>query len=326
MTLQPESSRYPYDVIAVSSNAALNSYYVVPNWQAGAVNRAQRVYHTAGGKGINFARAFHTLGGRVLNLGILGGHSGRFIASELARENIASDVIWVDQETRRSSTIISLEAMQTTVMLDSGTRISPEDGDRLHAKVMEHVQEAPFLVLTGSLPPGLPAHFFGDIVRSAAAVPDLSICLDCSGEVLQNAARFGARVIKVNAFEYQASFPQPAGFSPSAARRDFDTLHANGLEVLIVTDGPEGAYVFSSSCPPFQVKTQVDFWVSTAGAGDTFFAGLLLSLSQGKGLEEAAAYASAAAASALQQIICGSLDLAEVDQFLSATHLHSLSV
>ena len=326
MTFHPDMSRYPYDVIAVSSNAALNSYYVVPNWQTGAVNRAQRVYHTAGGKGINFARAFHTLGGRVLNLGIVGGHAGRFIADELARENIASDFVWVDQETRRSSTIISLEAMQTTVMLDSGTRITPEDGDRLHARVAAHVQEAPFLVLTGSLPPGLPAHYFADIVRSAGAVPDLSVCLDCSGEVLQSAARIGARVIKVNAFEYQASFPQPAGFSPASARRDFDAFHANGLEVLIVTDGPEGAYVFSTCCPPFQVKTKVDVWVSTAGAGDSFLAGLLLSLSQGKGLEEASAYASAAAASALQQIVCGNLVLSEVDQFLSATHIHPLNV
>jgi 1-phosphofructokinase family hexose kinase len=326
VTFQPDMSRYPYDVIAVSSNSALDSYYVVPDWQTGAVNRAQRVYHTAGGKGINFARAFHTLGGRVLNLGIVGGHTGRFIADELARENIVNDLVWVDQETRRSSTIISIEAMQTTVMLDSGMRIAPEDGDRLHAKVMAHAQEAPFLVLTGSLPPGLPAHYFADIVRSASAVPDLSVCLDCSGDVLQSAARFGARVIKVNAIEYQASFPQPEGFNPASARRDFDTLHANGLEVLIVTDGPEGAYVFSVCSPPFKVKTQVEYLISTAGAGDTFLAGLLLSLSQGKGLEEAAAYASAAAASALQQIVCGSLALSEVDQFLSATHLHPLSV
>ena len=130
------------------------------DWQAGAVNRAERVYHTAGGKGINFARAFHNLGGRVLSLGIVGGHSGRFIAAELAREGIPHDLVWVDQETRRSSTIISIEAMKTTVMLDSGNQITLEDGDRLLENVMAHAHEAPFLVLTGSLPPGLPASYF----------------------------------------------------------------------------------------------------------------------------------------------------------------------
>ena len=96
-------------------------------------------------------------------------------------------------------------------------------------------------------------------------------------------------MIKVNAFEYQASFPQLAGFSLAGVRKDFDNFHAKGLEVLIVTDGPEGAYVFSACCPPFQVKTHVDRWVSTAGAGDTFLAGLLLSLNHGKGLEAASA-------------------------------------
>ena len=124
MTLSPQANGFLYDVIAVSSNAALDSYYVLPGWQAGAVNRAERVYHTAGGKGINFARAFHLLGGRVLSMGIVGGHSGRFIASELAREGIPNDLVWVDQETRRSSTIIAVEEMKTTIMLDSGNQIT----------------------------------------------------------------------------------------------------------------------------------------------------------------------------------------------------------
>ena len=83
------------------------------------------------------------------------------------------------------------------------------------------------MVLTGSLPPGLPSSYFADIVRSIGTSPAISVCLDCSGEVLKNAASGGARMIKVNAFEYQASFPQPAGFSLAAVRRDFDKVNGH---------------------------------------------------------------------------------------------------
>ncbi len=199
-----------------------------------------------------------------------------------------------------------------------------EDGDRLSQKVLAHIGEASYLVLTGSLSTGLPSHFYADIVRRVKPISNITICLDCNGDVLQSAAANGVKVIKVNASEYQTSFSNPGGFSLSTVPANFELLHKQGLELLIITDGPNGAYVYSTQSPPFQVKTQVNHWVSTAGAGDSFLAGLLYSLNQGKNLEEAAAYASAAATAALQQIVCGYLTLSDVDRFLDLTSLHPL--
>jgi sugar/nucleoside kinase (ribokinase family) len=54
-------------------------------------------------------------------------------------------------------------------------------------------------------------------------------------------------------------------------------------------------------------------------------AGLILSLNRGEGLERAAAYASAAAAATLQQVVCGSLDPTDVESFLNLTHIQPLT-
>jgi 6-phosphofructokinase 2 len=69
------------------------------------------------------------------------------------------------------------------------------------------------------------------------------------------------------------------------------------------------------------VTTRVDAWQSTAGAGDTFLAALLLALVRGQSLRDAACYASAAAVANLQQVGCGFFDVADVDRFLTLTEI-----
>ena len=314
----------PYDVIVVSPNSALDSYYILSCLSVSSVNRAERAIHTAGGKGNNMARAVKALGGRVLSLGILGGHSGRFIIAELEREGIPWDAVWVDHETRRSSTIVVPDRMQTTVVLDSGSPVRPEDGDLLIQKVRDRLSQAPFLVLTGSLPPGLTSNFYAQVIHCLSRTGSPAVCLDCSGEVLTLAAEAGAKIIKVNIQEYQATFGNGKAWNWKNAQSTFTRLQAHGTDLLVITAGPEGAYVFHTDGAAYRVATQVKTYVSTAGAGDSFMAGLLLALGRGDSIEQATSYGSAAAAAKLKHIICGQLDLSDMEQLLSQTYLARL--
>ena len=97
-----------------------------------------------------------------------------------------------------------------------------------------------------------------------------------------------------------------------------------GVQVIIITDGQHGAGVFSSDNPPFQVFTRVETWISSAGAGDSFMAGLIRSLCRGERLEEAARYASSVASANLQQVGCGFLEIADVERFLNQTDIRYL--
>jgi 1-phosphofructokinase family hexose kinase len=312
------------DVVIVSPNTALDSYYVLDELDIGSVNRAHMVYHTAGGKGNNMARAVKALGGRVLSLGILGGYTGQWVASELEREGILSDPVWVETETRRSSTLVVPSRMETTVALDAGNPAGLAAGDLLKHKIQCHARRAPYLVLTGSLPPEFSQSYYAEIMRSVTNGQPVNICLDCSGEALQMAAGAGARLIKVNSKEFQESFGLEQNWTQKDAHKALAHLHTLGLQLLVITDGPQGAYVFSMQSPPFRVITQVDAWVTTAGAGDTFLAGLVLALQRGETVEAAACYGSAAAAANLQQFVCVCLLLPDVERFLSKTRIESI--
>jgi fructose-1-phosphate kinase PfkB-like protein len=99
-----------------------------------------------------------------MSVGIVGGHAGQFVIDELRREVIPSDMVWTQRETRRSSTLILAGQMQTTVILDAGSGVEPEAGERFVQKIQDYASQAPYLVLTGSLPPSLPAGYYAEIV------------------------------------------------------------------------------------------------------------------------------------------------------------------
>ena len=324
MTSGPISDE-PFDLIVASPNAALDSYYLLPEVRVGGVNRAERSLHTAGGKGINLSRAVVGMGGRVMSMGILGGHSGRFISDEMGREKIPGDMVWTQNETRRSATFVSTSERLVTVVLDSGYHIDLTAGDQLVEKIQTYASRAPYLVLTGSLPPSLPTNYYAEIVRTVKHVKSLKVCLDSTGETLRLAVENGAQLVKINADEYQETYAKKdESLNPRSISCIYQELAKRGLELLIITDGPRGAYIYPADSKTFRVVTQVDTWVSTIGAGDTFLAGLLLAFNRGLTIESAACYASAAASAKLQQIVCGSLTIEDLNHFLTLTHITSI--
>ena len=314
-----------YPILIVSPNANLDSYYMMEQIQVNAVNRAHVAVHTAGGKGNNMARAARSLGGNILSLGMVGGTSGQYIRQELEREGIPHELVWTKNETRRSSTLIDTRLLQTTVVLDAGEPVELENGRELIARTRQYAKQAKYLVLIGSLPHGLPTSYYADFIHAVADFPQLKICLDCSGEVLKKATEARAHVIKINAQEFYGSFLEHEAFELSQVLAVFHRLENQGLELLIITNGSKGAYIFPSQKPPFLVNTRVDTLVTTVGAGDTFLAGLLLKLLDDRDIEEAACFASAAAAANLQNIVCGSLTQEDVRDFLALTECIPLS-
>ncbi len=138
---------------------------------------------------------------------------------------------------------------------------------------------------------------------------------------VRQAAQEAPAIIKVNLREFRSAFVETQEWSWFLAHEIFLQLSEKGLEALVITNGAQGAYVFASHVEPFRVFTPVAAWISTAGAGDTFLAGLVLALGRGKSLQQAASFATAAAAASLQQVVCGSLERSDVEGCLDLTRM-----
>ena len=314
-----------YDVLVAAPNPALDSYYVVPELAAGVVHRASDVLHTAGGKGNNLSRAAVHLGGRVLSVGILGGHSGARIQRELEREGISAIAVPGQADTRQCITVVRESGGENTVFLEQGAQVTPDEEQQFADTVIQYAPLAGSLVLNGSLPTGMRRDIFADVISLLRRnLPELLLALDTGGEALRLGALAGPNIIKINVEEFGQAFGHNVGWSVAVGLRVAAGLSERGSRLLIVTDGPRGAYAFSGSGDAWHVQTPVARWISTAGAGDSFLAGLLLAFGRGRPLEAALVEASAAAAASLQHVVCGQIELTDFRAFVQTTRLERL--
>lgn len=312
---------HPYDLFIAAPNSAIDSYYDLPSFQIGQVNKARRAFHTAGGKGFNAARALQNLGGRAICTGIVAGKAGEFIEKELDCEGIAHDLVWGEGESRRCSTIRFPGSEDTTVILENGVQAGPEVVAAFSGCILAHSADAPYTALVGSLPDGFPLTFYADMI-SQLKTKGVRVCMDSSGEPLRKAMEAGPWMIKVNREEFQAAFfaSHPAIRWPEFQQRYID-LHKQGVEILVITDGRNGGYLLAPGLDVIHVATPMQTIVSSAGAGDTFLAALLFALGRGESYEEAAMFASAAAAANLLELGCGIFQLEKVNELLAVTRL-----
>jgi 1-phosphofructokinase family hexose kinase len=313
------STKPSFDMLMVAPNAAVDLYAKLETLVVGGVNRLSSTCPTAGGKGNNLARATLRLGGQPMVTGFVAGERGRFIRERLGSEGIANDFLEVEGESRLSMTVISASDQSTTVLLEPGCPINPQTANQLSTKVRKLSRRAKWVVLTGSLLPGMPATFYADIVGTVKANSRANLAVDAAGETLRQAALAGPTLVKVNEEEYRSAFGEGPR-NVESVERLYHILAADGLQVLCVTAGKRGALLVSENeC--FCVRTEVERIVCSAGAGDSFLAGLLVELSNGQRLCVAARLASAAAAANMQTTICGDICPETVAEFLPLTQI-----
>jgi tagatose 6-phosphate kinase len=313
-------------VLVIAPNAAVDVYAHLDALVLGGVNRLDSSCPTAGGKGNNLARAMLRLGGQPLATGFVAGQRGRFIRERLGSEGIAHDYVEIEgeSESRLSMTVISAMDHATTVLLEPGCPVPARATNRLLTKVRRLSRRAKWVVLTGSLLPGMPSEFYARVVQEVKATSPAKLAVDTSGEALRLAALAGPALLKVNEEEYRSAFGELPR-NVESLERLFRALASNGLQVLCLTAGRRGALLVSADeC--LCVRTDVERIVCSAGAGDSFLAGLLVALSNGQCLCVAARLASAAAAANLQTTICGDIHSETVAGFIRITRIHDPSV
>jgi tagatose 6-phosphate kinase len=306
-----------YDLLVVGANPAMDRYYCLDNLRVGEVNRVSSVRSVAGGKANNLARVFRCLGGNPLTTGVAAGQTGRQILDGLTVEGIGHDYVFAEGESRQTVTL-SAEC-QTTVLLEPGPLVSEDVIASLMVKVGELAPAASAVAITGSLPAGAPAETVGRLVAATREASNAMVAVDTSGEALRLAAQAGPHFIKVNREEYERAFGEPTDRLEDVEDH-FKALAMHGVETICITDGPRGALVLNHD-DRFAVRTLAPNPVSTAGAGDAFLAGFLLTLLRGGTLRDAARFASAAGAGTLRHVAAGFVQLADVDSALARTEL-----
>jgi 1-phosphofructokinase len=273
----------------------------------GAVHRVSSVTSEPGGKGVNVARAL-TLAG-VDAVAVLPAPANDPLVAALTAAAVPFRCVPADGAVRTNLAITEHDGT-TTKLNEPGAAIDAATLDALTRSVVASAESAAWVVLSGSLPPGVPDHWYADVVALLEPYP-CRVAIDTSdgplAALVASFDRAAPDLIKPNAEELASVL----GYSPqaleaavaqgdpepvvSAARQLVD----RGVRAVLATLGPAGAVLVDetgswlATPPPIVAR-------STVGAGDASLAGYLRADVGGavppQRLQMAVAYGSAAAA------------------------------
>lgn len=291
----------------VGANPAMDRITAWPPVTLGAVNRATEVIGLAGGKGLNVCHGVRDLGGRVAAYGFVGGAVGPFIREGCVADGIEDRFTPIGGETRVCMIVVEPEARRSTVLNEPGPIVTMEEGDALIAAVANECARGDILVLSGTLPLGLPASVMGRIARAGREAGCLVI-LDSSGPTLRAAVEERPWMVKCNAGEFAAldhefdpSGVSPAPDDPLALVAPSRALLATGIAVVVVTLGAAGLLAVTAD-EVLRLHPPLVRVVNPIGAGDLLLAALAVRLADGAPLDEALAFATACAAGSVARL------------------------
>ena len=258
-------------ILVVSLNPALDVTHHVAGVDWSGVNRPQQVAVAPGGKGLNVARTLHALGSDVLVVGLAGGVTGEAVSTGLDEAGVQSRFTPVAGPTRRTFAVVDTTRHDTALFNEPGPAVSAGEYAEFLVLYEESLAWCDAVVLSGSLPPGLPEDSYAGLTaRAAAAVP---VVLDAGGATLRRGVAAGPAIAKPNLAELQDAVRRPlAGLAAVAAAAA--ELRAAGARAVVVSLGGDGLLAVTGegtwhAAPPAQVAG------NPTGAGDAVVAGLV---------------------------------------------------
>lgn len=251
-------------------------------------------FHPGGG-GINVSRAIRFLGGESSAVYAAGGHNGAMLTRLLTDEGIDSQPVEVSGITRENVVVYETSTGLQYRFTMPGPALSA--GEWVACLETLFNLNPAYIVASGSLPPGVPVDFYGEITRYARE-HGIRVILDTAGDALNRAIGKGVYLLKPNLRELEL-FAGEAVPSESRIRAAGQRLIAEGLaEVMVVSLGAAGAALITSADCVF-LRAPIVPIQSKVGAGDSMVGGIVMGLALGFELIDAARLGVAAGSAAV---------------------------
>ena len=289
-------------ILVVCLNPALDVTHHVDEVDWSGVNRPGQVRARPGGKGLNVALTLRALGCDALVVGLAGGVTGDAVRAGLAEAGVAARFAAIAGETRRTFAVVDTARHETALFNEPGPVVREPEWHALTVMYQEALAGSSAVVLSGSLPPGLPEDSYA-VLAARAAAAGVPAVLDAEGPALLRGAAAAPAIVKPNRAELELTvgrrLPAPDAAGRAAIAGAAGELRAAGARAVVVSLGGDGLLAVTGegtwhAAPPALATG------NPTGAGDAVVAGLAHGLALGtpwpERLRQAAALGTAAAA------------------------------
>jgi tagatose 6-phosphate kinase len=286
-------------ILTVTLNAAVDVTYELDSLAVNGDNRVRQVRHRAGGKGVNVARLLHSLGREVMVSGLAGGPTGEALEADLSQDDVQHSFEAIANESRRTLTVVCGDS--ATLFNEPGPRIEDREWHRYREHFATLVRDADVVVLSGSLPPGVPVDAYAVLGEASRAV-GVPVVLDADGRALTMGLSAQPVIVKPNQEELARATGSRVVTTAIAAlrRRGAENVVASLGEEGLLADTTEGVW---RAHPPVRVAG------NPTGAGDAVVAALTCGVADKSSWPQRLREAIALSSAAVLEPVAGRADL-----------------
>lgn len=247
-----------------------------------------------GGRGINAAQVIHSFGGKTSAILTGGGATGKRLETLLGGLGFPFEVVHVKAESRANLTISDKHGL-TLKLNELGQPLEAKDLEEIKKRVEAKLAKARWLMICGSIQPGVAPHYYCEIIEMAKA-RGVKTLLDTDGEALHHALEAKPTVITPNQQEAERLLGR-AIITRNQCIEAVEAMHQMGPESVILSVGARGA-IGSSPDGLFEaLPPRVDV-LSPIGAGDALAAAFVWSMDKKKPFAESLRWGVAAGTAA----------------------------
>lgn len=244
----------------------------------------------AGGRGINASKVIHAFGGKTLALLTAGGDAGERMLKSLGGMGFPFEAVRVKSQTRINVTISDKQGL-TVKLNEVGLPLEPGELKDVRHLVDARLVKAQWLMICGSIPPGVPPRFYSEIIEMAKA-RGVKTLVDTDGEALLHALEAKPTVITPNQHEGERLLGR-ALVTRGQFLEALDRIQKMGAESVILSLGSRGAAASGPEGVFEALPPRVDV-LCPIGAGDAMAAAFLWSMEKKKSFPDALRWGVAA--------------------------------
>lgn len=291
-------------IYTLTLNTAIDMNIITKGLLPNKVNRTESVKYSPNGKGVNVSIVLKHNNVPSKIMGIFGGFSGHYIADELIRMNHNILPVWVEEPTRIN--VFAHDGHNEFKLVSPGSYVSREKQDEI-INIIKYASDMEYLVISGSLPPGMELSFYDEIL-SVLKDKGVKVILDISSFKLKDLLPYNPLLIKPNDDELLEIFGLDV--KKQNIINIMKELHDNGAQNVLLTMGDKGLY-FSNNINIYYCDSPQIELVSSACAGDSCLGAFLSEWLSGSDLQYALKKASATGANVAESEGIGLLDKVE---------------
>jgi 1-phosphofructokinase family hexose kinase len=261
---------------------------------------------SAGGRGMNASRVLHSFGAKTLAIVTSGGMNGPRLEKLAAKSGFPVKVVPIHNEIRVNLTITDQQGLAMRLN-ERGPKITLEELTRVENVVAKRLETASWLMLCGSIPPGVSTHFYTKLIQMARK-SKVKTMLDTDGDALLHGIEASPTIVSPNQPEAERLLNRAlitrAQFLEAATR-----IKAMGTEAVMLSLGGRGVVAVNENQLLEVIPPRTDA-VSPLGAGDALAAAYVWAAEKKKDFADCVRWAVAAGtASAMQPgLVCANLE------------------